>query len=65
MLIRHQPFRNVLFIVHLQQIAFHHVADGVQRQIVIFCAERVFQLFRQGVQRDKGVGDQRRDKGVM
>ncbi|KAI3490218.1 hypothetical protein L1887_45676 [Cichorium endivia] len=45
-----------------QQIAFHHVADGVQRQIVIFCAERVFQLFRQGVQRDKGVGDQRRDK---
>mgnify|MGYP000399703793 CR=1 FL=1 len=50
MLIWHQPFRNVLFIVHLQQIAFHIVADGVQRQVVIFCTKRIFQLFCQGIQ---------------
>ena len=47
---------------HVEQIALNGIAHGVQRQIIGGGTERIFQLFRQRIPRQKGVGDKHRDK---
>ncbi len=51
--VRTQRLRQRMLTGHVEQIALNGIAHGVQRQIIGGGTERIFQLFRQRIPRQK------------